>query len=341
MIFGKYINRYYFKHALLLLVGLAALVVVDYFQLLVPELFRMVINGINTGSVQTEGGAVSFDLDFLLMKICVPMIVIILVMVAGRFLWRVCFFGAAIKTETDLRDRMFLRCKDLSQSFYQENKVGNLMSLFTNDLETVHECFAWGFMELFDAAFLGGLTLIKMWRMDFRLTLLALVPMALLLASGVLVGRYMTKKWEARQEAFSDLSDFSQESFSGISVIKAFVKEAKELMAFRRLNKKNEKTNVAFVKASTLLNITVTLLVESVICIILGYGGYLVYGSVFNAGELVEYIGYFTALVWPVMAVSDLIGMTSRGRASLKRISELLDAKQDVTDSEGDRKSVV
>lgn len=123
MIFGKYINRYYFKHALLLLVGLAALVVVDYFQLLVPELFRMVINGINTGSVQTEGGAVSFDLDFLLMKICVPMIVIILVMVAGRFLWRVCFFGAAIKTETDLRDRMFLRCKDLSQSFYQENKV--------------------------------------------------------------------------------------------------------------------------------------------------------------------------------------------------------------------------
>lgn len=335
MIFGKYINRYYFKHALLLLVGLAALVVVDYFQLLVPELFRMVINGINTGSVQTEGGAVSFDLDFLLMKICVPMIVIILVMVAGRFLWRVCFFGAAIKTETDLRDRMFLRCKDLSQSFYQENKVGNLMSLFTNDLETVHECFAWGFMELFDAAFLGGLTLIKMWRMDFRLTLLALVPMALLLASGVLVGRYMTKKWEARQEAFSDLSDFSQESFSGISVIKAFVKEAKELMAFRRLNKKNEKTNVAFVKASTMLNITVTLLVESVICIILGYGGYLVYGGVFNAGELVEYIGYFTAMVWPVMAVSDLIGMTSRGRASLKRISELLDAKQDVTDSEG------
>lgn len=335
MIFGKHINRYYLKHGLILLIGLAALILVDYFQLLVPELFRMVINGINTGFVQTDGGPSVFDLDFLLMRICVPMIVIILVMVAGRFLWRICFFGAAIKTETDLRDRMFFRCKELSQNFYQENKVGNLMSLFTNDLETVHECFAWGFMELFDAAFLGGLTVIKMWRMDFRLTLLALVPMALLLTSGILVGKCMTKKWEARQEAFSDLSDFSQESFSGISVIKAFVKEFKELLAFRRLNKKNEDTNVAFVKVSTLLNVTVTLLVESVICIILGYGGYLVHEGVFDAGQLVEYIGYFTAMVWPVMAISDLIGMTSRGRASLKRIGELLDAKPDVVDAEG------
>lgn len=332
MIFGKYINRYYLKYAWILLVGLAALVLVDYFQLEVPELYRMVVNGINTGVVETTEGTVPFDLDFLLDEICLPLIIIILVMVVGRFTWRICFFGTGIRVETSIRDRMFDHCKDLSAQYYQVNKVGNLMSLFTNDLETIQECFGSGIMMMCDAAFLGILTVVKMWRMDVGLTLLALIPMALLLASGIIVGKYMTKKWETRQAAFSDLSDFSQESFSGIAVIKAFVKETKELLAFRRLNKRNEEVNVSYTKASTLLNITVTLFVESVICIILGYGGYLVYLKQFNAGQLVEYIGYFTAMVWPVMAVSQLIEMTSRGKASLNRVSELLDAKQDVVD---------
>lgn len=332
MIFGKYINKYYLKYAWILLVGLAALVLVDYFQLEVPELYRMVVNGINTGVVETAEGTVPFDLNFLLDKICLPLIIIILVMVVGRFTWRICFFGTGIRVETSIRDRMFDHCKDLSAQYYQVNKVGNLMSLFTNDLETIQECFGSGIMMMCDAAFLGILTVVKMWRMDVGLTLLALIPMALLLASGIIVGKYMTKKWETRQAAFSDLSDFSQESFSGIAVIKAFVKETKELLAFRRLNKRNEEVNVSYTKASTLLNITVTLFVESVICIILGYGGYLVYQEQFNAGQLVEYIGYFTAMVWPVMAVSQLIEMTSRGKASLNRVSELLDAKQDVVD---------
>ena len=292
----------------------------------------MVVNGINTGVVETAEGTVPFDLNFLLDKICLPLIIIILVMVVGRFTWRICFFGTGIRVETSIRDRMFDHCKDLSAQYYQVNKVGNLMSLFTNDLETIQECFGSGIMMMCDAAFLGILTVVKMWRMDVGLTLLALIPMALLLASGILVGKYMTKKWETRQAAFSDLSDFSQESFSGIAVIKAFVKETKELLAFRRLNKRNEEVNVSYTKASTLLNITVTLFVESVICIILGYGGYLVYRGQFDAGQLVEYIGYFTAMVWPVMAVSQLIEMTSRGKASLNRVSELLDAKQDVVD---------
>lgn len=332
MIFGKHINRYYLKYAWILLVGLAALVLVDYFQLEVPELYRMVVNGINTGVVETAEGTVPFDLNFLLDRICLPLIFIILVMVVGRFTWRICFFGTGIRVETSIRDRMFDHCKDLSAQYYQVNKVGNLMSLFTNDLETIQECFGSGIMMMCDAAFLGILTVVKMWRMDVGLTLLALIPMALLLASGIIVGKYMTKKWETRQAAFSDLSDFSQESFSGIAVIKAFVKETKELLAFRSLNKRNEEVNVSYTKASTLLNITVTLFVESVICIILGYGGYLVYQGQFNAGQLVEYIGYFTAMVWPVMAVSQLIEMTSRGKASLNRVSELLDAKQDVVD---------
>ncbi len=135
MLFGKHINRYYIKHGPMLLLGILALVIVDYLQLLTPELYRMTVNGINDGSVLVDGNSVPFDMDFLLDRICFPLIFIIIFMVFGRFLWRVCFFGSGIKVETDLRSRMFAHCEKLSQEYYQVNKVGNLMSLFTNKSE--------------------------------------------------------------------------------------------------------------------------------------------------------------------------------------------------------------
>ena len=328
MIFGKHINRYYWRFLPLLLFGLIALIAVDYLQLLIPNIYQLVLDGINTGSV--DGAA--FDVTVLVEKICMPLVGIILGIVAGRFLWRVCFFSAGIRAEADLRKRMFSHCKDLSQEYYHQNNVGNLMSLFTNDLDTFQECYSWGVMEFCDAAFLGGLALAKMWKMDPFLTGFAMIPMVCLLCASILVGNYMSKKWERRQEAFSDLSDFAQESFSGIAVIKAFVKESKELWAFKKLSKENEEANISFTRSSVLFRILVTTFVETVICIILGYGGYLVYSGRFTAGELMKFIGYFNAIIWPIMAVADLIDMTSRGKASVKRISELLDAKQDMQD---------
>ena len=210
MIFGKHINRYYLRFFPLLLVGLIALIVVDYLQLEIPELYQMVINGINTGYVTVDGVQAVFDTRFLVDKICMPMLIIILLIVAGRFLWRVCFFGAGIRAEADLRNRMFDHCKDLSQEFYHQNNVGNLMSLYTNDLDTFQECYSWGIMEFCDALFLGALAIGKMWAMDPVLTGFAMIPMACLLVASILVGNYMSKKWERRQEAFSKLSDIAQ-----------------------------------------------------------------------------------------------------------------------------------
>ena len=335
MIFGKYINRYYLKNAPVLLLGLAALLTVDYIQLLIPRLYRLVINGVNLGQVVVDGQTVAFGKEVLFQHICLPMIYIIILMVLGRFLWRVCFFGSAVRVTADLRERMFDHSRQLYQQYYQVNKVGNLMSLYTNDLDTIQECFGDGVLMFFDALTLGLLALYKMWNMDHQLTLLALIPALLMLAIGTVMGKTMTKTWEKRQQAFSDLSDFAQENFSGIAVIKAFVKELKELIAFRKLNKENEKINVEYTRISVLLEIMVTLFVESVICVILGFGGYLVYVGQFNAGQLVEYIGYFEAIVWPIMAVAMLIEKSSRGKASLNRITELLDAPIDVADRPG------
>ena len=266
MIFGKYINRYYLRHAPALLLGILALLMVDYIQLLVPQLYRLVINGVNLGQVVVRGETMPFTKEVLFQHICLPMIWIVLFMVVGRFLWRICFFGTSIRVQADLREKMFDHSRRLSQQYYQVNKVGNLMSLYTNDLDTIQECFGDGILMFFDALVLGLLALYRMWCMDRRMTMLALIPAAFMFAIGTVMGKTMTKTWEKRQQAFSDLSDYKGD---------------------------------------------------------------------FNAGQLVEYIGYFEAIVWPIMAISMLIEKTSRGKASLNRITELLDAPIDVADRAG------
>lgn len=327
MIFGKYINKYYLIFSWALLIGLAALILVDIYQLKIPEIYSTIIDGLNGTSTVPLNKETLFDL-------VIDMFGIVAVMVIGRALWRVCFYGSAIKTATSIRQKMFDHCKDLPQEFYSKNKVGSLMSLFTNDLGTIQECFGDGILMFFDALVLGGFAIYKMFKVNFTLALLSIIPLIILLFIGIVVGGYMEKKWNLRQEAFSNLSDFSQESFSGISVIKAFVKEGKELFHFKKLNKDNEDANVTFVKASTLLHILITLLVGTVMCLILGVGGYLVYIDVegFTIGKLIEFMSYFNSTIWPMMAISSLIDMTSRGKASLSRISDLLNYKNNVCD---------
>ena len=333
MIFGKHINKYYLKYGWILLLGIIALVAVDYFQLKIPEIYGTIINGLDP---TTE-----FNLTKeLLSDLCIDMLIVIAVLVVGRCLWRLCFFGSAIKVETDMRKTMFNHCKDLSQEFYQKNKVGNMMSLFTNDIETINECFGDGVLMFFDAVMLGAMAIYKMAKLNPMLTLLALIPMALMGIMSIIVGKHMREKWRLRQEAFSELSDYSQESFSGIAVIKAFVKEVKEIMAFRTVNKKNEEANIAFTKASVLLTVCVTLFIQTVICIILGVGGYLAKIGEFTSADVIMFIGYFNSVIWPIMAISRLMEMGSRGKASLKRISELLDTPIDVKDDEAVRTDV-
>ena len=328
MLFGKHIAKYYLRYSWLLILGIATLVAVDFFQLRIPEIYGTIIDGLDPSS------SVALTKDVLL-KLLYDAFIVVAVLAIGRFLWRICFFCSANNTETGLRAEMFDHAKDLSQQFYKQNKVGDIMSLFTNDLETINECFGDGTLMLFDALTLGVMAIYKMALLNWKLTLFALIPMAFLASVGAIMCYYMTKKWEERQEAYSKLSDFTQENFSGIAVIKAFVKEMKELSAFKYINKHNEDVNVSFVKTSVLLDLMVSLFVGSVVTIIIGYGGWLAHEGIFSVANLVVFLSYFSTITWPVMAIAMLIEMASRGRASMKRISEFLDTPIDVKDRDG------
>ena len=189
MIFGKHINKYYLKYSYMIIGGVLALLLVDFMQLKVPELYRMVLEGMQYGEVNVSGvGVLPFNMDFVLDHICRPLLFIILSLVFGRFLWRICLFGAGIRLSTDMRSEMFNHAKGLSQQYYQKHKVGDMMSLFTNDLETVQECFGDGILMFADAVLLGTLAITKMAKMNIVLTAFTLIPMALLLAVSTIAG---------------------------------------------------------------------------------------------------------------------------------------------------------
>lgn len=330
MIFGKNVNRYYFKYGFYFLVGIIALLFVDYYQLEIPKIFGQIIDGLDEKTL-TKLQLVEFMKD---------MVIIALVMLFGRFLWRICIFGNGIRIETDLRDRMFKHSEKLSQRFYQLNKTGALMTYYTNDLNAIHNAFGNGTVMLVDTVFLGYFAFMRMWKLDHILTLICLIPLLLIALSSYIIGNYMRKKFRQRQDSYADLSDFTQESFSGISVIKAFVKEGKELLAFTKKNQDYRQKNLEFVKASTILNILIGALVGSVNLIILAYGGYLVAngtligGNVLTIGQLLEFIQLFGSLTWPMMAIGRLIDLRSQASASLKRVNGLLDQNVEIKDGD-------
>ncbi|HQN74793.1 MAG TPA: ABC transporter ATP-binding protein [Bacillota bacterium] len=327
MLFGKHINKYYLKYGIFFLIGLAALIVVDYVQLEIPNIIGSVIDGLEQKTL-IEEEVLQYVKDIAIFG---------LIMVVGRFLWRIFIFGTSWRIDYDLRNKMFRHAEKLSQTYYSEKKSGGLMALFINDLNAIRMSFGPGLLMLFDILILGVLAFYKMYELDPTITYFAAIPLVLIAVMATYISKITGKKFKARQQAFEDLSDFTQENFYGISVIKAFVNEVREIRAFAKINKVNQDKNVSYIKASTFLHIAVEMFINIIRVIMLGIGAYLVYitvneENVFSVGDLTRYIAYFGLLIWPMMAVGRLINMTAQAKASLDRVSAFLDADIEIQD---------
>ena len=327
MLFGRHINKYYLKYGIFFLLGLAALVVVDFAQLEIPNIIGNIIDGLELKNI-TE------DQVFLYIK---DIAVFGLIMVAGRFLWRIFIFGSSWRIDFELRNKMFAHAEKLSQTYYSEKKSGGLMALFINDLNAIRMIFGPGLLMMFDIIILGSLAFYRMYSLDPTITYFAAIPLLFIAVMATYISKITGKKFKARQQAFEDLSDFTQENFYGISVIKAFVNELREIRAFAKINKNNQEKNVSYIKASTFLHIAVEMFINIIRVIMLGFGAFLVYRTQdqsvnFSIGDLTRYIAYFGTLIWPMMAVGRLINMRAQAKASLDRVSAFLDAEIEIQD---------
>ena len=324
MIFGKHINKYYLKYAIPFLLGIISLLYVDYVQIEIPRIFAGIIDKLRESTLTNP----------ILNELVIRLVWIVLIMVVGRVLWRVFVFGSARFIEHDLRMSMFLHAEALGVDFYKEHKVGGLMTHFINDLEAIRQAFGPGILMLFDSLFLGTIVIIRMTQLSGEMTLIAVIPLSLMGVVAMFIIKKMRMKYKLRQDSFEHMSDFTQESFSGINVIRAFVKEVKEAVFFAEKNDDFYKKHVDFVKTMILINIVITVFINLTILTIIAYGAWIAITSDFTPGQLTEYFTLFTTLIWPVMALSQFASIRSQGVASYKRIQTFMDAKVTVKDAD-------
>lgn len=329
MLFGKHVNKFYIKYGIFFLLGIIALIVVDFFQLEIPEIVGTIIDGLEDKSLTNKDTL--RDLMLKLMGIAG-------VLFCGRFLWRVCIFGNGIRIESDLRNDMFKHMEKLSQEYYFENNVGKLMALYTNDLNLIRQTFGMGTIMLVDALCLGTLALIKMFKLNVLLSIISLSSLIAITVFAYFIGKKITKYTKTNFEVYGVLTNFVQETFSGIGVVKAFVLEKIQMARFGKRDIDNMNSTLDITRASTLMNTIINIILSLVNLIILGYGAYVIYSNqnnievTFSIGDLTKFIAYFGTLIWPIEAVGRLIQLRSQGVASLGRVSSVLDRKPIIND---------
>ena len=329
MLFGKHVNKFYIKYGLFFLLGVAALIVVDFFQLEIPEIVGKIVDGLEAKELSNDT----------LKELMFRMMVIALVMFAGRFLWRICIFGNGIKIESDLRNDMFKHMEKLSQKYYAENNVGQLMALYTNDLNMIRQTFGMGTIMLVDALCLGTLALIKMFKLNVLLTVVSLSSLIIITVFASIFGKKITKYTKTNFEVYGRLTNFVQETFSGIGVVKAFVLEKIQMARFGKRDIENMNSTLDITKASAIMNAIINTILSLVNITIIGYGAYVIYSKsngddvLFTIGDLTKFIAYFGTLIWPIESVGRLINLRSQGVASLSRVSSVLDREPIINDN--------
>jgi len=331
MITGKYINKFYLKYFWFFFIGVLFLIAIDILQLLIPEVVGKLIDGVKDNSIFENNIIWNYLLE---------LIIVALSLLIGRFAWRFLFFGASTRIGSDLRLDLFNHSLKLSNQFYKEHKIGGLMALYTNDIDVITDSFGDGFIFLVDALFLGILSFVKMIIVNWILALISLIPLTFMLISTLILSKLLEKRFKEKQEAYDSLSDFTEENFTGIHVIKAFVKERIAVREFVKTNKNNYDKEIAHVKLSVMLNIVLDSFIMLILAIMIGLGAYYVvsgkafFGEVFTVGRMFEFIGYFDTLIWPFFAVAMLLRIRAQAKASYKRIEEFLDSKIDIVDND-------
>lgn len=335
MVFGRHYTKYYFKYFITFLIGIAALVLVDIYQLRLPNLVGELIDAIHAGEMGIEG---AMD-RALLIDFVKQLLIILIIVFIGRFVWRICIFGNGVKIETDIRNEMFEHMEKLSTSYFSKNKTGAIMALYTNDLSLIRRSFAGGTLMFVDALTLGVIAFTKMVSMSWEFTLVGFVPLALVALFAGIMRKRISKKVKLNLEAYSKLSDFVQEDYSGLSVVKAFVREKRQAFLFGKHNEYDLDTAYRFVKDQTLVQVVVNIVINIGMYGVVFLGGLLMYyiqrdvlDLDLTLGNLITFNSLLGALVWPLMAIGDLINLRGQSKAAEKRIAELLDQEVEIND---------
>ncbi|WP_278340558.1 ABC transporter ATP-binding protein [Lactobacillus acetotolerans] len=309
------------------ILGITLLALTSFANLVPPRVLGLMADQLDTGHISWG------QYGLLILAVIASAIVLYIL----RYFWRKQIWGGAAELERQLRSKLFRHFMAMDRTFYQRHRTGDLMAHATNDVSAVQNVAGDGIMTSVDSLVMGLSTIIAMIIfVDWRLTLVSLLPLPFLAWGANKVGIRLYDAFDESQAAFSRLNNKTQESVSGIKVIKTFDQGKEDTKAFDGMVDDTIKINKKVFKWDALFDPLGTMIVGLTYTITIIYGGLLVTKKILSIGQLVSFIAYIGNMVWPMFAIGYLFNILERGSASYDRIQDLLDEKPQITDKYAD-----
>ncbi|WP_339250083.1 ABC transporter transmembrane domain-containing protein [Sporosarcina sp. FSL W8-0480] len=306
--------------------GIAALVFVSLLQLLPPKIIGYIVDDITLGTLTGSQ----------LTKWLIILAVAGILMYVSRYYWRVMIFGSAVLLSRTMREKLFNHFTRMSPSFYQKRRVGDLMAHATNDINAVQQTAGMGILTLVDSLSTGGFVILTMaLTINWKLTLIALIPFPFMIFLTSYYGRLLRRRFRFAQEAFSNLNDKTQESISGVKVIKTFGQQKEDIEDFTDLSTDVVARNMRVAKVDALFDPTITGIFAVSYILSFYFGTKFIIAGDMSIGDMIAFSTYLGLLTWPMLAFGFLFNIVERGNASYSRITELLSITPDIQDVTG------
>lgn len=343
----RHLNKYLFKYKHLLILGFIFLVISNYFAVWPARVVRYAIDYVTESFALYrlfEGGELSTGIfDQLEMGVLVlGALMILMALLRGFFLFlvRQTIIVMSRKIEYDLKNEVFEQYQNLPLSFYRRNNTGDLMNRISEDVTRVRMYLGPGIMYGLNLLVLFPMVIYEMLRVNAELTFYALLPLPILSLSIYFVNNIINKRSEKIQESLSDLSTHVQEAFSGIRVLKAFVREADSAQRFERESEKYKYRSLRLTFVNALFFPLIMALIGLSVILTIYIGGSQVINGEITYGNIAEFVIYVNMLTWPVTALGWITSINQRAAASQKRINEFLKEKNDIQSTENLEKNI-
>ncbi|TVQ24117.1 MAG: ABC transporter ATP-binding protein [Spirochaetaceae bacterium] len=316
---------YFRKYAWAYFLGILSLALTSGSQILIPQFLRIAMDLIATGVFELRTIAL----------LMLQLIGVSIAIAAGRYGWRRFIIGSAMRIEADLRRRLFDSLLRLQPSFYSRSQIGDIMARATNDMNAVRMASGMALVALFDGLFMTVAILAILFAQQPLIARLIIIPLPLIAMMTLFLGGFIRGLFRSVQEGFSDLSRHAQEVFSGIRVVKSFVKERFFLDRFRGANDEYQRRNMRLVRIWGLFFPVVSFLAGMMTLLLLRFGGEAVILGSLSPGEFVATLSYIEMLIWPMLGAGFTVNLLQRGAASLGRINEILDEEPEIASPDG------
>jgi len=316
------LKKYFIKYKTKLLWGMLFILISNAMTVYLPILLKDSINEIQKNATS------SILLNYALLIVGTSI-------VAGvfRYLIRQTIIVVSREIEYDLRGDFWEHIQKLPLKYFQNNSTGNIMSHATNDINAVRGFIGPAVMYSIDTVIRLVIVVVIMISLNLALTIYALLPLPILSYGVYRVGKLIHEKYTKIQENFSQLTTRAQENFSGIRVIKSYVREANEIKRWNELSQEFLRKNMNLVRIQSLIMPILTIITGISIIVVIWVGGIKVIDGEMNLGEMAAFVMYLSILIWPVIAFGWVMNIIQQAEASMKRLNKILNEPYEIQDS--------